>query len=181
MLYKDLEDDCDNCPLKQHDICSGGWQCYGGEPIEPPCCSFNDDTDLDKWVDDYFERQRVWEDAEGRRIQAEQKRKERNALAQKRRREAKWAVRHESNEIKILRKRIAANEAALRLASSLAFAFNTTNEMFGYDERANPKHDNAIEHENEKYRERIAELEAIKKEKLKQLRKQRSEAVGGTD
>lgn len=175
MLYKDLGEDCDNCPLKQNDICSGGWQCYGGEPIEPPCCSFNDDTDLDKWVDDFFKRQRAWEDAEDRRIQAEQKRKEQNALAQKRRREAKWAVRHETNEIKTLRKRIAANEAAARLASSLAFAFNTTNEMFGYEERVEPKHKSAIEQENEKYRELIVELEAIKKEKLKQLRKQRSE------
>lgn len=88
MLYKDLGDDCDNCPLKQHDICSGGWQCYGGEPIELPCCSFNDDTDLDKWVDDYFERQRVWEDAEDRRIQLEAIKKEKLKQLRKQRSEA---------------------------------------------------------------------------------------------
>lgn len=54
MLWKDFKEkeDCYGCPLLEHEMCTGGYQCYGGEPIEPPCCNFDDDTDLDKWVDD---------------------------------------------------------------------------------------------------------------------------------
>lgn len=57
VLWKDLQNDkrCDNCPLLEEEVCSRGWTCYGGEPIEPPCCSFNDDTDFEKWVADYFD------------------------------------------------------------------------------------------------------------------------------
>lgn len=70
MLWKDFKEteDCESCPLLDTEICPGGWRCYGGEPIEPPCCSFNDDTDLDKWVEDYFERQIKWEEQEDARI-----------------------------------------------------------------------------------------------------------------
>ena len=40
---KDIHD-CDGCPLFEHD-CSGGMASDGnGNPIEPPCCSWNDDT-----------------------------------------------------------------------------------------------------------------------------------------
>ena len=45
VLAKDIED-CDSCPLKDHD-CPGGWTSGGsGQPIEPPCCSWNDDTEV---------------------------------------------------------------------------------------------------------------------------------------
>jgi hypothetical protein len=40
---KDIHD-CDECPLYEHD-CKGGFTSDGnGNPIEPPCCSWNDDT-----------------------------------------------------------------------------------------------------------------------------------------
>lgn len=43
IFAKDIED-CDGCPLLDND-CVGGWTSGGGgEPIEPPCCSWNDDT-----------------------------------------------------------------------------------------------------------------------------------------
>lgn len=62
MLWKDFKqkEDCYGCPLLENELCNchGDIVCYGGEPIEPPCCNFDDDTDLDKWVDDILARRR---------------------------------------------------------------------------------------------------------------------------
>ena len=41
---KDISD-CSECPLYQND-CVGGWTSGGGIPIEPPCCSWNDDQEI---------------------------------------------------------------------------------------------------------------------------------------
>lgn len=45
-LAKDI-DDCSNCPLYQHD-CTGGWTSGNGEPVEPPCCSWNENDKIYK-------------------------------------------------------------------------------------------------------------------------------------
>ena len=38
--------ECEECPLLGND-CSGGWtSSSSGTPIEPPCCSWNDDTEV---------------------------------------------------------------------------------------------------------------------------------------
>ena len=62
MLWKDFrqKECCDDCPLLENELCNcrGDIACYGGEPVEPPCCNFDDDTDLDKWVDDILARRR---------------------------------------------------------------------------------------------------------------------------
>ena len=43
-LYAQDIHDCSECPLYQHD-CKGGWiSGNGGNPIEPPCTSWSDDT-----------------------------------------------------------------------------------------------------------------------------------------
>lgn len=172
MKYSELTDCPNGCPVYEEGICPGGYACYGGDPIEPPCTSFDDDTDLDEWISRYYDRQRRFDEAEDKRIKAEKAKQERNALAQKHRAEAARETRFETREIKSLRKRIAGNEAAARLARSLAFAFNTTNEMFRYEERVSPKN-NALAEENEKLRARISEIEKIKKDKLAALRKRR--------
>ena len=45
MKAKDI-DDCDNCPLRKSD-CNGGMTSGGGgNPIEPPCTSWNDETEI---------------------------------------------------------------------------------------------------------------------------------------
>lgn len=177
LLWKDFKqlEDCTGCPVKKAEYCSGGFVCYGGEPIEPPCCSFDDDTDLEQWVQQRELAQLRYEEAEDRRIEKQREKEAKNEQAQKLRREAKYHVWQETQEIKRLRKRISANEAAVRLAQSLSFAVNMTNEMFGYQERVKPKYEQEIDSQNEQYRQRIAELEAIKKEKLKQLRNERKD------
>ena len=38
--------ECEECPLFGND-CTGGWTSSpSGTPIEPPCCSWNDDTEV---------------------------------------------------------------------------------------------------------------------------------------
>lgn len=54
VLAKDI-DGCSVCPLYKSD-CSGGWTSdSGGMPVEPPCCSWNDDDKIyegmyDDWI-----------------------------------------------------------------------------------------------------------------------------------
>ena len=40
------------CPL-YGEFCNGGMVCYGGEPIEPPCCSFKDEDILQEKYDKF--------------------------------------------------------------------------------------------------------------------------------
>lgn len=52
MKAKDIND-CEDCPLKDND-CQGGYTSGpNGLPIEPPCCSWNDDTDVYEGMYDY--------------------------------------------------------------------------------------------------------------------------------
>jgi len=45
MKAKDI-DDCDNCPLREND-CRGGWTAgVGGNPVEPPCTSWDGETEV---------------------------------------------------------------------------------------------------------------------------------------
>lgn len=53
--------DCENCPLLKEEICPGGMTSSSdGTPVEPPCCGFNDDTDLDQLIDDYHAIEAVY-------------------------------------------------------------------------------------------------------------------------
>lgn len=46
---------CDDCPLKDND-CPGGWTSgAGGTPIEPPCCIWDDDTEVYEGMYEYYE------------------------------------------------------------------------------------------------------------------------------
>lgn len=137
MMWKDFrkQESCDNCPLLESEICPSGWQCYGGEPIEPPCCSFEDDTDLDEWVIRHLEQQRAREDREDRLVREEAKKKERAKKAADTRRAMRWYCREEINALKQAKKALAAQEAIEHFASSFAEAVNFANEMFRYKER----------------------------------------------
>ena len=141
MLWKDFaeKESCDGCPLLENEICPGGWKCYGNEPIEPPCCSFADDTDLDIWVERFLIQQQKWEEREDRKIREERKKKERAEKAVETRREMRWYCRGEIRELKQPEKALQAQKAVERLASDFAEAINFTNEMFRYKERKQVK------------------------------------------
>lgn len=175
--FSELEN-CDQCPLKEAEICPGGYTSdYCGEPLEPPCCSFDDDTDLDEWVARHFEYERRCEEREDKQIREKAARDAKNKRAQELRNQAKRHVWIETHEIKRKRKAIAANEGAMHFTLSFAEAFNFANEAFGYSERVESKTKNPLEIENERLRQEIAELEAVKKRKLKELRESRKVGV----
>ena len=47
-------DDCSICPLPGEGLCPGGMACYGGEPIEPPCTSWDGDEDVEDILSQYM-------------------------------------------------------------------------------------------------------------------------------
>lgn len=163
-------EDCENCPLLKEEICPGGMTSSpSGTPIEPPCCSFDDDTDLDQWIEDYYDGQRRYEEYLDRKYEEEQKKKHKADVAKRKRNYLKWYCFDEKLEVKRARKRLAAHQAAVSLAESMAFAFNTTNEMFRYSERASVN-TNADE-ELKRLQNALSEVENRLKEKQKEGRK----------
>ncbi len=61
VLAKDI-DDCSKCPLYESE-CPGGWTSDGaGNPIEPPCTSWNDDDEI--WDGMVESQYIVWEESE---------------------------------------------------------------------------------------------------------------------
>jgi hypothetical protein len=141
MLWKYFKQQecCDGCPLLENELCSGDIVCYGGEPIEPPCCVFDDDTDMDKWVDDMLAQKLRREEAEDKRLKAEQEKKERAKKAADTRRAMRWYCRDEIQTLKKARKALEAQRALESFVSSFAEAINFANEMFRYEERVGVK------------------------------------------
>lgn len=163
-------EDCENCPLLKEEICPGGMTSSpSGTPIEPPCCSFDDNTDLDQWIEDYYDSQRRYEEYLDRKYEEEQKKKHKADVARRKRNYLKIYCVSERIEVKRARKRLSAHQAAISLVESMAFAFNTTNEIFGYSERASVN-TNADE-ELKKLQNALSEAENRLKEKQKEGRK----------
>jgi len=169
MLYKEI-DDCEQCPLLKEEICPGGWTASpSGSPIEPPCCSFDDDTDLEQWVEDYYENQRRYEEYLDRKWEEEQEKKRKAEVAKKKRNYLKIYCTSERVDVKRAKKRLQSHKAAVSLGESIAFAFNTTNEMFGYSERLNKNQ--KVDDELKRLEDELANAEKKLKEKQKEGRK----------
>lgn len=169
MLYKEI-DDCVQCPLLKEEICPGGYTSSpSGTPIEPPCCGFDDDTDLEQWIEDYYENQRRYEEYLDKKWEAEQKKKRKAEIAKKKRDYLKWYCFDEKLEVKRARKRLSAHQAAISLGESITFAFNMTNEMFGYSERL--KKNKKVDDELKNLEDALADAEMKLKEKQKEGRK----------
>lgn len=79
VLAKDVQD-CESCPLYKHD-CIGGWTSDGnGNPVEPPCTSWNDDDEVYEgmYADSVYEpseQELKWEREEAERTEQERKKK----------------------------------------------------------------------------------------------------------
>ena len=166
--YKEIiqDDDCARCPIKRAELCTGGYACYGGIPVEPPCCSFDDDTDLDEWVKDAFERRKKYEEHQDKIAMKEKAKKEKAKKAAETRSEMRFYCRNEIKELKSYEKQLEAYKASLRLASTFAEAFNITNEMFGYSERLKqkPEVQQTIDDLEDKIQEAKQKYEAKRKE-----------------
>lgn len=166
-------EDCDLCPIKKNELCTGGFACYGGSPIEPPCCFFEDDTDLEEWIEERFERRRKFEQFEAERIRREKAKKEKAKKAAETMREMRFYCRNEISQLKSYEKQLEAYKASLRLASTFAEAFNITNEMFGYSERLkqNPEVQQTIYDLETKVKEAKQKYEEKRKEFYKSRKK----------
>ena len=166
--YREIiqDDDCASCPIKRAELCTGGYACYGGSPVEPPCCSFDDDTDLDEWVKDAFERRKRYEEYQDKIAKQDKAKKEKAKKAVETRREMRFYCRSEINQLKSCKKQLEAYKSSLRLASSFAQAFNITNEMFGYSERLKqkPEVQKTIDDLETKIKEAKQKYEAKRKE-----------------
>lgn len=174
MKLRDLNGDCEGCPLLKEKICPGGWACYGGEPIEPPCCSMDEDTDLEQWIDDYYERQRRWADYLAEKDRKEREKKEKAKKAADTRRAMRTYCYSEICELKQAKKSLKAQEAAERMAQSLASAFNMTNKMFRYEERFCVKPE--ISERVTMLRKMVEECEAAYKAKREEFYRKRKES-----
>ena len=166
-------EDCDLCPIKKAELCGGGSSCYGGSPIDPPCCWFEDDTDLDEWIKEAYERQRRYEEYQDKLIREKKAKEEKAKKAADTRHKMRLYCMAEIVEIKTLEKRLKAYEKELSFARSLAFAINHTNEMFKYPERLTEKPEaqktidelkNQIEVAKEKYKAKRKEFYANRKQ-----------------
>lgn len=163
-------EDCENCPLLKEEICPGGMTSSpSGRPIEPPCCSFDGDTDLEQWIEDYYDGQRRYEEYLDRKYEEEQKKKHKADVKKRKRNYMKWYCFDEKLEVKRARKRLVAYQAAVSLAESIASAFNTTNEMVGYSERVSVNTN--VDEELKRLQNDLAEAENRLKEKQKEGRK----------
>lgn len=180
LLWKDFCDqelECDDCPLKQEDLCPGGWSASpGGTPIEPPCCSFDDDTDLEEWVSDAINLQFKMEEAEDRRLQQKKKRQDAAKKAAQTKRQLKLYCHKELYDLKYAKNELLKFERGLEFARAFAEAFNVTNEMFRYSERMVEKPENekelkrlkkAVKEAQKKYDSKKAEFYQKRKETKK--------------
>ena len=184
MKWKDVKkliqefDDCSPCPLLEDEICPGGTTCYGDQPIEPPCFSFYDDTDLDEWVKEYFEREKRYEEYQEKLIREKKAKEEKAKKAAETRHAMRLYCMAEIVELKSLKKRLAEYEKAYSLAQSLAFAINSANEMFRYPERVKEKPE--IQQRIEDLKVQIAETEACYKANRKEFYAKRKAEKGET-
>lgn len=140
--YKDLtygelceyELSCDYCPLNgDFCTCNGNMVCYGGEPIEPPCLSFDPEQNL-------YEIERQWRDFERKEYERENKREEERKLKEQKAQERKEKLRQykrrnweKLNEIEFLKKRIKKQEKYIDFIERVnifASVVNDVNKMF---------------------------------------------------
>lgn len=161
-------DDCSICPLPGEGLCPGSMVCYGGEPIEPPCTSWDGDEDVEDYIESVHASILEREEYEDRLREEREKKKRKNEIAKRKRQYLNIYCYSEKHDVKSLKKQIKSYESIERFADSIATAFNITNEMFRYPERkeVNPE----ITERLKSLREKLKEAEQKLKDKQKECR-----------
>ena len=123
---------CDYCPLKD-EFCSGGVACYGGEPIYPPCESFEEEDVLYEIYENWECSRRKDELAEEERERVAELKKKKSEERKKKIRQ--YQLRNMENLLKIsaLKKKIKWEKKRIEAVNRLsifASAVNITNKMF---------------------------------------------------
>lgn len=126
--------DCSVCPFNQtYCFCNGGMTCYGGMPIEPMCCSFNENDVLQDIYDRF-----VWQDYAQTKAEEEkekqQKLKEEKSKQRKRKLfEYRFRNGKELSQIRLIKQKIKAEEKIIdKIKYLMCFtsAINSVNKMF---------------------------------------------------
>ena len=168
MKLGDIQD-CEQCPLYKEECPGGMVSSAAGIPIEPPCTSWDEDQDLDYYMDGFYSSKMVYEDYQENLYITEEIKKEKQKIKNKRARESRLYVYRETKEIRSLKK----SYKNLCSIESLANAFSITNEMFNIDDKRPGEVKSITEIKKEEILQRIATLEHIKKQKLRDLRDSR--------
>lgn len=149
------------CPL-YGEFCKGGMTCYGGVPIEPPCCSFKDEDILQEKYDNFaysrFQHYRYLEEEEEKQRIKEEKSK----IRKQKLREYRMRNYLDLDKIKELKKHIKYYNKQIERIDKLnrfAIAVNTTNKLFRECNCSCPSDINRNKIEKEK----IPYLDEIKK------------------
>lgn len=120
------------CPL-YGEFCRGGVVCYGGEPIEPPCCSFKDEDVLQEKYDKFLYGRYCWEQKLKEKEEKQRIKEEKSKIRKQKLREYKWRNYEDLQKIKDLKKYIKDYNNKLKQIDRLdiyAIAVNSTNEFF---------------------------------------------------
>lgn len=131
---REYELGCEFCPLNgDYCTCEGNMVCYGGMPIEPPCCGFEDEDILDEIYDQ-------WRDAEVReeryRAEKEKEAQIKKAKSEERKKKLReYKRRHwkELQEIKTLKSKIKGEQKNIKYIEEMrmyANVINSVNKMF---------------------------------------------------
>lgn len=112
---------------------------------------------MDEWVREKREQCRLYEE---RQEQQERKEREKKQIADARAettRQMKNYCHYERQEVLRLQKEIKSLEKTISTAECRAYAFNTTNKMFGYEERKQVRPELTAKLENLKEQLKVAE------------------------
>lgn len=162
--FQEQELDCEVCPIRKAEFC--GYAICMEFASDPPCSFADPDQDMDEWVREKREQHRRYEELQEKR---ERKEREQKEIARKRAestRQMKSYCYDERKEVLRLQKAISALEKTINTAECWAFAFNATNQMFGYEERKQVRPELTAKLENLKEQLKVAE------EKYKAKRKE---------
>ena len=173
------------CPLYKDGFCSGGVACYGGDPIYPPCCDFDNNVVLQEVADDFYCARLKHEQYEE---QKERKKAEKEAKNQERKnklREYKWRNWEDLDKIKVIKLKIKRTKKQIeniKTARIFAMSINSVNKLFrdcgncqGLQDIGTQHIDNDIKMLNktiEGYENKIAEIRNVIKQKEKEFKKQ---------
>ncbi|MHA1303787.1 MAG: hypothetical protein ACTSPI_08805 [Candidatus Heimdallarchaeaceae archaeon] len=169
MLWKEFKEknlECEECPLYINEYCAGGADCHGGIHREPPCCSLEDDTDLEQWCSECFEFRIKEEERIEKKIKLKEEKERINEERKLKRRKTEEYCYEENYKIRQLKKRIKKLTKINQFSKSFSSAINITNEMFGYKERVEPKTN--LDIEIEQLEIELTEAKKAKKEKIKE-------------
>lgn len=167
MLFKEV-DSCEDCPLN-------GEYCYAnGDPDRYAPCQDEQyhEMEIEDVKHDIFMRQCRYEEAEDRRMKREEEKQAKKDAATAKRKATALKYYWENNEIKNCKKRIKKLTSFKQSLESLASAFSSVNEMFGYSKaQTEPKPKSAkiieIEKQIAECEARIIEVNNIKKQRRK--------------